>query len=252
VQGRLDGKIAIVTGGGQGIGRGIALALATEGAAVTVTGRSPDKLAAVVQEITATGGRAIAASGDVGIRADVARWVEVTAAEYGTVDILVNNAQSSVQRGLEKTTDEDIEIAFRSGTLGTLYAMQACLPYLKRRGGSIVNFGSPAAINGDRSFGAYAVAKEGIRALTKVAAHEWGRYDIRANVISPAALSPAAAKFRDAYPERFAAVLAETPLGRLGDPVADIGRAVVALSSDDLRYLTGATLVLDGGRMSIN
>ena len=249
--GRLDGKTAIVTGGGQGLGRGIALALAAEGAAVTVTGRTPEKLDAVVKEIAAEGGRGIAASGDAGSRDDVAGWVRATVAEFGTVDILVNNAQSPVRRSLEKTTDADIETAFRSGTLGTLYAMQACLPYLKRRGGSIVNFGSPAAVTGDPAFGAYAVAKEAIRALTKVASREWGRYGVRVNVICPAALSSAAETFRDAYPEHFAAVLEQTPLGRLGDPEADIGRAVAALVSDDLRYLTGATLLLDGGRTSI-
>lgn len=129
--------------------------------------------------------------------------------------------------------------------------MQACLPYLKQRGGSIVNFGSPAAITGDATFGAYAAAKEAIRAFTKVAAREWGRYGIRANVICPAALSPAAAAFRDSHPERFEAVIGETPLGRMGDPKEDIGQAVVALVGDDLRYLTGATLVLDGGRTLI-
>jgi NAD(P)-dependent dehydrogenase (short-subunit alcohol dehydrogenase family) len=251
MDGRLAGKTAIVTGGGQGLGRGIALALAAEGAAVTVTGRTPEKLAAVVKEIAAAGGRAIAVSGDAGSRDDVIGWAQATVAEFGTVDILVNNAQSPVRRSLEKTTDADIDTAFRSGTLGTLYAMQACLPYLKRRGGSIVNFGSPAAVTGDPAFGAYAVAKEAIRALTKVASREWGRYGVRVNVICPAALSPAAEAFRDAHPEHFAAVLEQTPLGRLGDPEADIGRAVVALVSDDLRYLTGATLLLDGGRTSI-
>jgi NAD(P)-dependent dehydrogenase (short-subunit alcohol dehydrogenase family) len=246
--GRLDGKIAIVTGGGQGIGRGIALALAGEGAAVTVTvtGRMLAKLGEVVKEITAIGGRALAASGDAGSRGYVVDWVDTTVAEFGTMDILVNNAQSPVRRSLEKTTDADIETAFCSGTLGTFYAMQACLPYLKRRGGSIVNFGSPTAVTGDPAFGAYAVAKEAIRGLTKVSAREWGRYGVRVNVICPAALSPAAESFAGSYPERFAAVIGETSLGRLGDPEADIGRAVAALVSDDLRYLTDATLLLDG------
>jgi NAD(P)-dependent dehydrogenase (short-subunit alcohol dehydrogenase family) len=158
VSGRLDGKIAIVAGAGQGIGRGVALALAREGATVTVTGRTPGKLDQVAGEIAGAGGRALAIPGDTGRRADVAQWAETTARTFGTIDILINNAQSPMGRSLEKTTDDDIDTAFRSEALGTLYAMQACLPYLKRRGGSIVNFGSPTGITGDATFGAYAVA----------------------------------------------------------------------------------------------
>ncbi|MFC5747932.1 SDR family NAD(P)-dependent oxidoreductase [Actinomadura rugatobispora] len=245
---RLEGKVALVTGAGQGVGRGVALALAEEGAAVVVTGRTESKLRAVVAEIAERGARAHAVSGDVGRREDVERMVAECLAAFGRLDVLVNNAQSSVQRLLEDTTDEDIDLAYRTGPLATFHAMRAALPHLREEGGSIVNFGSSTAVLGDPAFGSYAMAKEAIRGLTRTAAREWGRYGIRVNTVCPAALSPAAAEYRDADPERFEKVIRQIPLGRMGDPEPDIGRAVAALVSDDLSYLTGATLMLDGGR----
>jgi 2-hydroxycyclohexanecarboxyl-CoA dehydrogenase len=249
----LDGKVAIVTGGGQGLGRAIALVLSRRGAAVTITGRTPSTLEAVVDEIVAGGGRAIAVPGDVGSRADVQRAVEATVEACGGLDILINNAQSSKPGTmLADLTDEDFELVFRSGALGTLYAMQACYPHLKARGGgSIVNFGSSTSITGDRGFGPYVMAKEAVRGLTRVAANEWGRDGIRVNVVCPAAMSPSSKAFRDADPDRWARILRQIPLGRMGDDIADIGCAVAALVDDDLRFLTGATLLLDGGRLLV-
>jgi NAD(P)-dependent dehydrogenase (short-subunit alcohol dehydrogenase family) len=245
---RLIGRVALVTGGGQGIGRGIALALAAEGADVTISGRRAEPLEQVVKEIEARGGTARTTVGDVGERADAERMVAETVAAYGRLDALINNAQSSVQRFLSDTTDDDVMLAFRTGALGSLYTMQAAFPYLKERGGSIVNFGSSTAITGDASFGSYAMAKEAIRGLSRVAATEWGRFGIRVNTVVPSAMSPAAEEWRDRHPETFASHVKQTPLGRLGDCEADIGRAVAALVSDDMQYLTGGTLMLGGGR----
>jgi NAD(P)-dependent dehydrogenase (short-subunit alcohol dehydrogenase family) len=247
--GRLSGRVAIVTGAGQGIGRGIALALADEGARVVLVGRTASKLDEVAAEINARGGEASTTTADVGIRSAVDELVASTVARFGRIDILVNNAQASVQRTLAETTDDDVALAYRSGALGTLYTMQACLPHLKVRGGCVVNFGSSTAVRGDETFGSYAMAKEAIRGLTRVAAREWGVHDIRVNCICPASLSPSAEEWADKNPDRFAVVLKGIPLGRMGDAELDIGRAVVALVSDDLRYLTGATLMLEGGRV---
>ncbi|MET7725092.1 SDR family NAD(P)-dependent oxidoreductase [Streptomyces mirabilis] len=248
---RLSGKTALVTGGGQGVGRGIALALAAEGAAVVITGRTERTLKDTAAEITGRGGRAHAVVGDVGERDDVDRMVAETVREFGGLDVLVNNAQTSVQRRLEETSYDDVELTYRSGPLATFHTMQSALPHLKSSRGSVVNLGSSAAVQGEASFAAYAMAKEAIRGLTRVAAREWGAYGIRVNVVCPAALSPAAEAFFAAHPEKAESVLAGIPLGRMGDPETDIGRAVVALVSDDMAYLTGATLMLEGGRTLI-
>jgi len=248
VSGRLDGRVALVTGAGQGIGRGTALALAKEGAAVALAGRTLSKCEAVAAEIAALGGRALPIACEVSVREQIDVVVDATVRAFGGIDILVNNAQSSAQAKLEDTTEEDIELAWRTGAMATFYAMQSALPYLKESGrGSIVNFGSSTAIEGNVAFGAYAMAKEAIRGLSRVAAREWGPFGIRVNVIVPNALSPASQDFRDAHPERFARMEARVPLGRVGDPEADIGRAVVALAADDLTYLSGQTLMLTGG-----
>ena len=245
---RLAGKVVLVTGAGQGIGRGTALALAREGACVALAGRTVAKCEAVAAEIDAFGGSALALACDVTERSQIESALAATAGRFGGLDALVNNAQTSVQRLLAETTDEDVDVCWRSGPLATLHAMQAALPLLRvRGGGSIVNFGSSTAIDGNAAFGAYAMAKEAIRGLSRVAAREWGRYGVRVNVIVPNALSPAAEQFAQDDPERFRKLAKTMPLGRLGDPEADIGRAVVALVSDDLAYLTGDTLMLTGG-----
>ncbi|MGW1780519.1 SDR family NAD(P)-dependent oxidoreductase [Streptomyces sp. NPDC002143] len=248
---RLSGKTALVTGGGQGVGRGIALALAAQGAAVAITGRTERTLKDTAAEIAARGGRALTVLGDVGERDDVDRMVAETVREFGGLDVLVNNAQSSVQRRLEQTSYADVELAYRSGPLAVFHAMQAALPQLRASRGSVVNLGSSAAVQGEATFAAYAMAKEAIRGLTRVAAREWGAYGIRVNVVCPAALSPAAEDFFAAHPEKAESVLGAIPLGRMGDPETDIGRAVAALVSDDMAYLTGATLMLEGGRTLI-
>jgi 2-hydroxycyclohexanecarboxyl-CoA dehydrogenase len=246
---RLTGLVAVVTGSGQGIGRGIAHALAKEGADLVLAGRTHTKVEKVAAEVRDHGIRAIALSCDVGVRAEVNAVVTTTIATFGRLDVLVNNAQSMNQRLLVETTDEDVELSWRTGALGTLFGMQAAFPYLSETKGLIVNFGSSTALQGDTHFGSYAMAKEAIRGLSRVAAREWGPLGIRVNVLVPTALSPAAEEFRERSPRRFAEVLRLTPLGRFGDPELDIGRAVVALAGGDLDYVTGATLQLDGGRV---
>ncbi|MER5628423.1 SDR family NAD(P)-dependent oxidoreductase [Streptosporangium sp. NPDC002544] len=248
--GRLAGKVAVVTGAGQGIGRGIARRLAAEGAAVVVSGRTFEKVALVAAEIEESGGSVLAVRCDVNIRTQVDEMVRSGADRFGPPDILVNNAQGGGNGGnlpLESVTDEQLHAAFQGGPMATLYGMQACLPYMRGRGGTIVNMGSSTGVTGDPGFSPYGAAKEAIRGLTKHAAREWGSLGITVNVICPAALSASGKRFKEEAPRRWEAIIKQIPLGYMGDPDDDIAPAVVALATD-LRYLTGATLMLDGGR----
>ena len=248
---QLSGTTAIVTGAGQGIGRAVAIVLGQRGARVVISGRTQTKLDAVVADVRASGGEAVAVVGDVADRATADATVAAAIEAFGGVDILVNNAQTSADGvRVADIDDETLRQVFGSGALGTLYTMQACYPVMKRRGGGcIVNLGSSTAITGDPGFGAYVMTKEAIRGLSRVAAREWGRDNVRVNVICPAALTSSAAGFRDAHPEAFGRMLKTVSLGRMGDEVDDIACAVAALAGEDLKYLTGATLMLDGGRL---
>ena len=183
----LDGKVAIVTGGGRGIGRGIALALAKAGAGVAILERDADDRAAHRRrDRPRSGGDAIALAGSVRERADCEAIVAAAVERFGGVDILVNNAQQVPMGPLDACTDDDMYAAWESGALAAFRLMQLCHPLMTARGGgAIVNLGSGAGTEGLAGLGAYAVAKEGIRALTKVAMLEWGADNIRVNTICP-------------------------------------------------------------------
>ncbi|MCA1005370.1 SDR family oxidoreductase [Rhodococcus hoagii] len=248
--GKLDGKIALITGAGQGIGRGIAHALAKEGVSIAVAGRTESKLVKTVEQIEAYGGKALPVRCDVSNAADIEAAVEQTIGFFGGVDILVNNANDCGPGPLLSVKDDDFERSFATGPLATLRLMRACYPSMKERGGgSIINLVTSAAVRWDASdYGAYGSIKEGMRSLTRAAACEWGVDGIRVNSIAPHAMSPALEGWIAARPEEAEAFKASIPLRRIGDAETDIGRAVVFLVSDDAGYLTGATIPLDGGQ----
>jgi 2-hydroxycyclohexanecarboxyl-CoA dehydrogenase len=249
---RLSGKVAIVTGAGQGVGRGIALALAKEGASVVLAGRTEEKVQRVAGELKALGLRALAIRCDVGVRADVDATVAATVAAFGTVDILFNNAFcGNDPMPIEATTEEYMREAIQTNIFGCFYFIQACFPYLKRKGGRIINFATGAGIEGWGYLFTYAATKEAVRAMTRVTAREWGQFKITSNVMAPMANSPAMKLFETSRPEQFRAMMAATPLGYVGDCEADIGPVAVFLASDESRYLTGHTFTPDGGRFMI-
>lgn len=246
--GALDGKRALVTGGGQGVGRGIALALAAEGAEAALMGRTEAKLRAVVQEIEELGSTATVIVGDVTVADDVSRAVEETVAGLGGLDILVNNAQIPAHGSLLSMADETYVSAWESGPLAVFRMMRAARPHLGD-GSVIINLGSSTSVNPmPTGRGVYASAKAAIATLTRVAATEWGPDGIRALTVMPAATSPASEAWAEANPDEYQRSLQSIPLRRLGDPIEDIGRAVAMLCAPTAQFMTGTTVALDGGQ----
>lgn len=248
--GILEGKVAIVTGAGQGVGEGIALALAKEGAAIVASGRTEAKLAKTCDKIDRIGCRAVPIAGDLCRPDDIQMTVEQTLSLFGGIDILVNNAQIVHNYPLDEIDDGMFAEVFDSGPFATFRFMKAVRPYMKARGGgNIINLASSAPVRWDaRGYGVYAAAKQAIRSLTRAAAHEWAADGIRVNTIAPFATSPALERWVEVDPAGSSAMLSTIPLGRIGDPESDIGRAVVFLVGPDARYVTGVTLPLDGGQ----
>jgi NAD(P)-dependent dehydrogenase (short-subunit alcohol dehydrogenase family) len=244
----LDGKVALITGAGQGIGLAIARAFASAGARLAITGRDAGKIEKAAQGLAALGAEVLTLPGDAADRAVAKASVEAVVKRFGQLDVLVNNAQASVPGvPLADIDDDMIALSMGSGLHGTLFHMQAAYPHMKGRGGSIINFGSRTGTAGEVGFGIYAATKEGIRGLSRVAAREWGPEGIRVNVICPAALSDAAKQYAIDFPEQNAYFMSIIPLRRLGDPEADIAPVVVFLASDDARYVTGQTINAEGG-----
>jgi NAD(P)-dependent dehydrogenase (short-subunit alcohol dehydrogenase family) len=250
----LSGKSVLITGAGQGIGQGVALAMAGAGARVAVTGRTLSKVETTAQMVRERGGTALALACDVKSAADLAATVAATVTEFGGLDILVNNAQEVPLGKLEDVTDEAFTAGFESGPLATLRLMKLARPHLVARGGgTIFNFCSSAGIRWDMTgYGAYAAVKQGIRSLTRAAAAEWGGEAIRVLTIAPHAESPGLKWWIENNPEEAQAFFRTIPLGRVGSLEGDIGRALVALAGQDLAYLTGATIPLDGGQANFD
>lgn len=246
----LTGKRAIVTGAGQGVGQGIAFALAAAGAAVAVNGRTAAKVEATVAEIQRRDGRAIAVPGDVANPEAAAALVSSTVAELGGLDLLVNNAAHAPLGRLLDVTDKSFELGFRVGPGATLRLMRLAHPHLVVAGGGvIVNLGSGSAMRTDPSgLGGYAAVKDAIRTLTRAAAMEWGPDGIRVVAVVPLAMSPGLQWWSEHDADAFAEVVAEVPLGYVGDCEVDVGRPVAWLCSEGARYVTGSTLMLDGGQ----
>jgi NAD(P)-dependent dehydrogenase (short-subunit alcohol dehydrogenase family) len=242
-------RVVIVTGAGQGIGRGIAHHLGKHGARVVVAEWKEHRAQRTVDELTKLGVEAMAVVCDIMQQQQLQAMVEATLDRFGRVDALVNNAQTFRPTApMAEIEEDDIDVFYTSGVKGTLWAMQAVYPHMKDRGwGRIVNFASAAGITGMRGYGAYNASKEAVRALTRTAAREWGRDGIVINCIAPGAASKRGQEAAARQTEAYQVFLREHPIGRQGDPEHDVAPVVMFLCSDAARYLTGQTLMVDGG-----
>lgn len=250
----LQGRTAIVTGAGAGIGRGIAEALAAVGANVVIAARRAATGMETEQIIRAVGGTALAIETDVADRASVERLIGQTVAAFGGLDIVIHNASSALAgkpAQLEDIDDAQWDEQSAVGLEASFYLARAAFPYLRDTGrGRFIVLSSSQGLHGGAMNPAYPAVKNGQRGFVKALAREWGPHGIVVNAIAPAALTPPAASYLENNPQ-FKAQMRETfPLQRLGDSRDDIGSAVVVLCSDYWRYVTGLTIPVDGGNYS--
>ncbi|MBU6393016.1 MAG: SDR family oxidoreductase [Sphingomonadales bacterium] len=243
----LKDKTAIVTGAARGVAKGIAAAFVKAGASVLIVDREADLAKATAAELGAIGPVHFLHV-DLADRAALPGIVDAAVKRFGRLDTLVNAAQASAQLPLVDTSVEAMELAFDTGFWPTFLLMKHAFPHLVTAQGSVINFGSGAGIHGMPTQASYGAAKEAIRSLSKTAAAEWGEHGVRVNVICPFALSPGVEQWRQHFPEAYANQIGKVPLRRIGDPETDIGAAAVFLASSAASYITGHTLMVDGGQ----
>lgn len=240
---RLDGKVAILTGGARGIGQACAERMAAEGAKVVIGDlREADTTVAAINE---AGGEAVQITLDVRKREDWQRVVDEAVNRYGKVDLLVNNAGIASPDNVVEMTDEGWDSVIDTHLRGTWLGMQACIPEMQKVGrGSIVNMSSLAAVNGNPNLASYSAAKGGILALTRQVAFDYGDDSVRVNAICPGTIRTPL--LDDVTPEMVAHFESKHILKRLGTG-ADVAAMVAFLLSDDADFVTGQSLNCDGG-----
>lgn len=246
----LAGHVALITGSGQGVGQGIALALAERGVDIAVVGRTLEKCEHTCELLDDLGVTSRAYKFDVTDVDDIPDFVDQVAADFGRLDIMVNNAYFGAYGPLLQMSASEFQRGFRSGPFAAFSFMKAAHPHLVAQGGgSMVNLVTSAMVRWDpTTYGAYAASKTALRSLSRTAAVEWGPDNIRVNSIAPHALSPGLMGWVERNPEEAEQFVAAIPMRRIGDPVADVGRAVACLVSPEMQYLSGATIPLDGGQ----
>ena len=251
--GRLDGKVAVVTGGTQGIGRGIVLLFLKEGAKVVYCSRNPknnEEMIPLIDAIPGAAQRAKFIQANVGIKEQVQGVVHDAVKTFGRIDIVVNNAQgiAALKPILEKP-DEDYAMTLATGFYHSLWTMQAAVPYIEKQGsgGSFINFSSHWALGGQLYSSDYNITKAANEILTRSAANEFGPYGINVNCITPSGDSFAYRTYANANPGIHEAIAEQIPIGYMGDCERDIASTILGLVSRNGRFITGQNFYVDGG-----
>jgi NAD(P)-dependent dehydrogenase (short-subunit alcohol dehydrogenase family) len=253
--GRVDGKVAIVTGGASGIGRATCLLLAREGAAVVVADLDESSAEVVAKEIGADGGRAVAQRTDIGEEASIQAMVERAVSEFGALHILFNNAaDTSLNAMIQDTPVTEMTVewwdhAMRIDLRGAMLGCKHAIPHMiAAGGGAIVNTASNQGLVGDLTQTAYAAAKAGVIQLSQSVATQYGRQGVRCNTVSPGAVRTPALE-RACPPEIIADIAGHSLIPRIGEP-EDLANAVLFLASDESAYITGHVIKVDGGQLA--
>ena len=248
--GRMQGKVAFVTGGGSGIGAATAQRLAQEGATVVVCGRRREPLDAVVAGIVAAGGKAEAVVADVSDEAGFTAALEAAAQRHGRLDVLVNNAMAFTWGSIEEMSTADWHANFSTSVDGTFWSTRTAMRLMKGKGGAIVNVSSICGQLGTPWMAGYSAAKAAIDNFSRAAAAEGAPHGVRVNVVIPAVVeTPATAgMLADEASRKNTEKL--IPMGRVGQP-EELANAILFLASDEASYITGASLPVDGGRSSV-
>ncbi|MGL5634086.1 MAG: SDR family NAD(P)-dependent oxidoreductase [Sarcina sp.] len=245
----IKNNVTLITGAGGGIGYGIATAFAKKGSNLVLTDINAKRLSDIKEEFEEKFKiDVLTAVVDGASEKDVNSVIEKAIEKFGKLNTLINVAQNSKSGELLiEHTREDFDLAIMSGLYSTFFYMKAAFPYLRESKGCVINFGSAAAFSGECGQSSYAAAKEGIRGLSRVAAHEWGEYGIRVNVVCPLAMTRRLEQWRDEYPDLYKQTINNIPLKRFGDAETNIGGTCVFLASEEGNYITGETISVQGG-----
>ena len=244
----LEGRVALVTGGGQGIARAACELLGEQGAAISIVDINEQAGEEAVRAIRDRGTKVRFSKCNIAKAEEIEHCVTETVRDFGRIDILINAAQYfAMPKAFELTSAKDWDLSLATGPVATFRFMQACFPHIKQQGGSIVNFTSGSALMGMKYTAPYSAAKGAITALSKVAANEWAPYGIRVNVLCPFALTEGQKQYIGTPYDNYTRTAICSPMERGGDPLEDIAPVILFLASDASRFVTGTIMHADGG-----
>lgn len=246
----LSGKVAIVTGGGRGIGRAIALALASSGASVVISSRTQKEIEAVAEEIKKAGGKSLPVVADLTVSDQLENLVNATMKEFGKIDLLVNNAARSFLRSLLDLREDGWDKVFNTNVKAVwLLSRAVARKMMEQKSGKIINITTVGAEKAELGMAAYGCSKAALKMLTRCMAREWAQYGIQVNAVGPGLTRTDFSKPIWSNPEVAKHVSAAIPMGRLAEPEEIVG-SVLFLASDAARFITGHSLYVDGGTLT--